>query len=141
MSYQPSIHEFITGNKRKRDDEVLQLSDEPVDSFVNLSNEDDGDDTDKEKSNSEPLPNKKKRIALTEQFPWLKEVDCLYYCKVCSANSIAGSAPDRYFVMEYKRTSSLEGSANTTTKVTCMYSLLQPSVYIWAGQVNRRSTY
>ena len=77
MSYQPSIAEFIASNKRKRDDEVLQLSDVPGDSPVDLSNEDDGDDTDKKKSNLEPLPKKKKRIALREQFPWLKEVDCL----------------------------------------------------------------
>ena len=62
MSYQPTIAEFIASNKRKRDDEVLQLSDVPGDS----SNEDDGDDTDKEKSNPEALPKKKKRIALRE---------------------------------------------------------------------------
>ena len=100
MSYQSSIAEFIAAsNKRRRDDEVLQLSDVPGDSPVDLSNEDDGDDTDKEKrSNPEPLSKKKKRIALREQFPWLKEVDCLYYCKVCSTNSIAGSVPDRYSV-------------------------------------------
>ena len=98
MSYQPSIAEFIASNKRKRDDEVIQLSDLSGDSPV--SNEEDEDDTDKEKSNPEPLPKKKKRIALREreQFPWIKEVDCLYYCKVCSANSIAGSVSDMYFV-------------------------------------------
>ena len=59
MSYQPSIAEFIASNKRKRDDEVIQLSDLSGDSPV--SNED------KEKSNPEPLPKKKKRIALREE--------------------------------------------------------------------------
>ena len=65
MSYQPSIAEFIASNKRKRDDEVIQLSDLSGDSPV--SNEEDEDDTDKEKSNPEPLPKKKKRIALRER--------------------------------------------------------------------------
>ena len=68
MSYQPSIAKFIASNKRERDDEVLQLSGVPGDSPVDLSNEDDGDYTDKEKSNPEPLPKKKKGIALRKQF-------------------------------------------------------------------------
>ena len=65
MSYLSSIAEFIASNKRRRDDEVLQLSDVPGDSPVDLSNEDDGDGADKERrSNPEPLSKKKKRIAL-----------------------------------------------------------------------------
>ena len=77
MSHKPSIAEFIATDKRKRYDEVQQLSDVPGYSHVDLSIvDDDGDDIDNEKSNPEPPSKKKeKRIALREQFPLPKEVE------------------------------------------------------------------